>query len=51
VSLASDGAALGAMWGVETARSMLEKAGLGAVEIRSLPHDPVHVYYVARSDA
>jgi SAM-dependent methyltransferase len=51
VSLASDGAALGAMWGVETARAMLEKAGLRDVEIRSLPHDPVHLYYVAGTGA
>lgn len=48
VSLADDGAGLGAMWGEEAARRMLATAGFPAVEARSLPHDPVNRYYVAR---
>ncbi|HVP27621.1 MAG TPA: class I SAM-dependent methyltransferase [Myxococcota bacterium] len=47
VSLAADGAALGAMWGEEVARRMLGAAGFDAVEVHSLPRDAVHRYYVA----
>jgi len=48
VSLADDGAGLGAMWGEETARRMLTNAGFAELDARSLPHDPVSRYYVAR---
>ncbi|MDJ0866091.1 MAG: methyltransferase domain-containing protein [Myxococcota bacterium] len=48
VSLASDGAGLGAMWGEATARRMLGEAGFGAVDVRTLPHDDLNYYYVAR---
>jgi 2-polyprenyl-3-methyl-5-hydroxy-6-metoxy-1,4-benzoquinol methylase len=48
VSLSSGGAGLGAMWGEETARRMLAAAGLVPVEVRSLPHDPINRYFVAR---
>ena len=51
VSLAAGGAGLGAMWGERTARRMLEEAGFGAVEVDSLPHDPTHLYYLARKGA
>jgi SAM-dependent methyltransferase len=48
VSLAAGGAGLGAMWGVETASRMLEKAGFTRLEVHSLPHDRLNQYTVAR---
>jgi 2-polyprenyl-3-methyl-5-hydroxy-6-metoxy-1,4-benzoquinol methylase len=48
VSLATGGAGLGAMWGERTARRMLAEAGFGRVEVQTLPHDPINLYYVAR---
>jgi ubiquinone/menaquinone biosynthesis C-methylase UbiE len=48
VSLANDGAGLGAMWGRETACRMLAEAGFGNVEVKSLPHDVINDYYTAR---
>lgn len=48
VSLSAGGAGLGAMWGAETARRMLEEAGFAKVELRTLPHDPLNFYFVAR---
>jgi len=48
VSLAAGGAGLGAMWGSETARRMLDEAGFGKVEVKTLPHDLLNFYYVAR---
>ncbi|HSJ97600.1 MAG TPA: transcriptional regulator, partial [Myxococcota bacterium] len=48
VSLAAGGAGLGAMWGVETARRMLDEAGFKEVEVHTLPHDVLNQYYVAR---
>jgi len=48
VSLAGDGAALGAMWGREQARRMLEEAGLVKLAVHSLPHDPINLYFVAQ---
>jgi SAM-dependent methyltransferase len=48
VSLAAGGAGLGAMWGVEAARRMLDEAGFAKVEVHALPHDLLNQYYVAR---
>jgi 2-polyprenyl-3-methyl-5-hydroxy-6-metoxy-1,4-benzoquinol methylase len=48
VSLAADGEGLGAMWGSEAACRLLEEAGFRDVEVRTLPHDPIHQYYLAR---
>jgi SAM-dependent methyltransferase len=48
VSLAASGAGLGAMWGVETARRMLDDAGFADLEVETLPHDVMNFYYVAR---
>jgi len=48
VSLAAGGAGLGAMWGAETARRMLNDAGLGDATLHTLPHDLINLYYVAR---
>jgi SAM-dependent methyltransferase len=48
VSLAQGGAGLGAVWGEETAREMLEAAGFTRLESRRLPHDIINVYFVAR---
>jgi 2-polyprenyl-3-methyl-5-hydroxy-6-metoxy-1,4-benzoquinol methylase len=51
VSLAGGGAGLGAMWGAETALRMLDAAGFAKVEVKRLPHDRLHHYYVARTRA
>lgn len=48
VSLSAGGAGLGAMWGRETACRMLAEAGFAKVEVRTLPHDVINYYYVAR---
>jgi len=47
VSLAQNGAGLGAMWGQEKALEMLEAAGFGSVEIKRLPHDFQNSYFIA----
>jgi ubiquinone/menaquinone biosynthesis C-methylase UbiE len=47
VSLAQNGAGLGAMWGEEKAREMLREAGFTRVEVKKLPHDFQNVYYIA----
>ena len=39
VSLAANGAGLGAMWGKEKAREMLQEAGFTSIEVKKLPHD------------
>ena len=46
VSLAQDGAGLGAMWGEEKAREMLKEAGFTKVEVEQLPHDFQNSYYI-----
>jgi len=46
VSLAQNGAGLGAMWGEETALEMLRKAGFDRVDVKRLPHDIQNNYYV-----
>jgi SAM-dependent methyltransferase len=48
VSLAADGTGLGAMWGSKLALRMLANAGFGDVEVKSLPHDVMNLYYVGR---
>jgi len=48
VSLALDGAGLGAVWGEQKALAMLNAAGFGTVDVRSLAEDPFNSYYVAR---
>ena len=48
VSLALDGAGLGAMWGEETARQMLADAGFADVDVLRIDDDPFNAYYVAR---
>jgi 2-polyprenyl-3-methyl-5-hydroxy-6-metoxy-1,4-benzoquinol methylase len=48
VSLAAGGEGLGAPGGSRAARRLLSEAGFGAVEAHALPHDPLHLYYVAR---
>jgi SAM-dependent methyltransferase len=47
VSLAQGGAGLGAMWGEEKAKEMLEEAGFKEVKIEQLPHDFQNYYYIA----
>ncbi len=47
VSLAQNGAGLGAMWGEEKAREMLAEAGFENVQIRRLPHDFQNSYFIA----
>ncbi|MHC4322985.1 MAG: class I SAM-dependent methyltransferase [Planctomycetota bacterium] len=47
VSLAQNGAGLGAMWGREKAVEMLQEAGFSRIEIKSLPHDFQNNYFIA----
>jgi len=48
VSLALGGAGLGAMWGEQKAREMLEVAGFGSVTVRQIGDDVSSAYYIAR---
>lgn len=48
VSLANGGPGLGAAWGQEKALEMLSAAGFRDVSVRTLPHDAMNYYYVAR---
>jgi hypothetical protein len=48
VSLAQDGEGLGAMWGEEKAKEMLEEAGFAEVEVEQLPHDFQNSYYIIK---
>lgn len=48
VSLAQGGMGLGAMWGRQTAKSMLNAAGFEDIEMKNLPHDIQNSYYIAR---
>jgi 2-polyprenyl-3-methyl-5-hydroxy-6-metoxy-1,4-benzoquinol methylase len=50
VSLASNGAGLGAMWGEEKARQMLKEAGFTKIEVKKLPHDFQNIYYIIKKD-
>jgi SAM-dependent methyltransferase len=47
VSLALDGAGLGAMWGEQKARDMLAEAGFTHVEVKRIEDDLFNGYYVA----
>ena len=47
VSLALDGAGLGAMWGQQKAEEMLAQAGFGRVEVKRIEDDLFNNYYVA----
>lgn len=46
VSLAYDGVGLGAMWGVQKAREIFERAGFDQVDIYNIPGDILNNYYV-----
>jgi 2-polyprenyl-3-methyl-5-hydroxy-6-metoxy-1,4-benzoquinol methylase len=46
VSLAQGGEGLGAMWGEETTREYLTRAGFGSIETRKLAHDIQNNWYV-----
>ncbi|EKX61134.1 class I SAM-dependent methyltransferase [Streptomyces ipomoeae] len=46
-SLSTGGAGLGTVWGQQTAVRMLEEAGFGNIDVKSVEGDPVNVYYVA----
>ncbi|MEE9609927.1 MAG: class I SAM-dependent methyltransferase, partial [Desulfatiglandales bacterium] len=48
VSLASNGAGLGTMWGEEKAREMLQEAGFTSVEVKKLSHDFQNSYYIIK---
>jgi SAM-dependent methyltransferase len=47
VSLALDGAGLGAMWGEQKAQEMLAEAGFTQVEVKRIEDDRFNSYYVA----
>jgi 2-polyprenyl-3-methyl-5-hydroxy-6-metoxy-1,4-benzoquinol methylase len=48
VSLAADGAGLGAAWGTQLAISMLADAGFDDVRVAEIDSDPLNNYYIAR---
>ena len=48
VSLALDGAGLGAAWGEQKALEMLEEAGFKRVDVNLLEEEPMNNFYVAR---
>lgn len=48
VSLALNGAGLGAVWGRQLAESMLAEAGFGDVEVAEIETDPFNYFYIAR---
>jgi 2-polyprenyl-3-methyl-5-hydroxy-6-metoxy-1,4-benzoquinol methylase len=48
VSLALDGAGLGAAWGAQLATAMLADAGFGDVRVMETEADPLNNYYIAR---
>lgn len=48
VSLALNGAGLGAMWGEQTAVRMLKEAGFGEVEVQRIKSDSSNSYYIAK---
>ena len=48
VSLAQNGAGLGAMWGKEKAIEMLKNAGFTNVQVKTLAHDFQNYYYIAK---
>ncbi len=48
VSLAQDGAGLGAAWGEQLAQEMLAAAGFSDVSVQRLDHDIMNAFYVAR---
>jgi hypothetical protein len=47
VSLAQNGAGLGAMWGKEKAIEVLKNSGFTNVEVKTLAHDFQNYYYIA----
>ncbi len=51
VSLALDGAGLGAAWGTQLASSMLADAGFANVRVVEVESDPINCYYIARKIA
>ncbi len=48
VSLAQDGAGLGAMWGKELACEMMKDAGFSSVDVKELEHDMINYYYIVK---
>ncbi len=48
VSLAADGAGLGAAWGTQLATTMLADAGFADVRVAEVESDPINSYYIAR---
>jgi hypothetical protein len=36
------------MWGAAAARRLLSETGFADVSLRTLPHDPLNAYYIAR---
>ena len=51
VSLAYDGMGLGAMWGEEKAKEMIEETGMQLVDIKQVEGDPINNFYIARRPA
>ncbi len=51
VSLAMNGAGLGAVWGEEKALEMLQEAGFTNVEVKRLDHDLHNNYYIVKKSS
>jgi hypothetical protein len=49
VSIGQGGPGLGTMRGWKTAEALLREAGFASVERHVLPHDPMHVWFMART--
>lgn len=48
VSLAQGGAGVGAVWGEERAREMLQAAGFPQIEVRLLAHDFQNAFFIMK---
>jgi len=47
VSLAQQGEGLGTVWGEQRARMFLAEAGFQRVEVKQIPADPMHTFFIA----
>jgi hypothetical protein len=47
VSLADGGEGLGAMWGENNTRQMLDEAGFAHIEVKRVSSDIFHNYYIS----
>lgn len=50
ISIGQGGEGLGAMWGWETAQTMLENADFQSIKRHVLPHDPMNVWFISHKE-